>query len=311
MPQFMTARLPPRLIILLTAAALLLVGTLAALVVVFGGLYDVSANRQHTRPVYALLEIAMRQSVPLRARDIQPPPLDDPALVSRGAACFAEKCVQCHGAPGVAQGSIGQSMQPLPGPLVDATQRWRPRELYWLTRNGLKMTGMPAWEFHLEDRDLWAVVAFLGQLPATSPQGFAEMTAQLGSPQPSGEEWRAAASGKAHGASRICGRSQGALPPSGAAGGGDIQRGQRAMFEHACSACHAIPGVTGAAGAVGPPLRGIARRTLIAGKLANTQENMVRWLQDPKAIDPLTAMPAMGIDAETARDMAAYLSTLD
>ena len=83
------------------------------------------------------------------------------------------------------------------------------------------------------------------------------------------------------------------------------------MYQYACNACHTIPGITGSASAVGPPLAGIARRSLIAGKLANNQDNMSRWLLDPKAIAPLTAMPAMGITDQDAKDMAAYLATLD
>ena len=106
--------------VLLTVTALALAGAAAGALVVYGGLYNVAATVQHTQPVHSLLETAMHQSVKLRARNIEPPGLDDERLVIRGAACFRDKCVQCHGAPGVAQGDIGKSMQPLPGPLVDA-----------------------------------------------------------------------------------------------------------------------------------------------------------------------------------------------
>jgi hypothetical protein len=61
---------------------------------------------------------------------------------------------------------------------------------------------------------------------------------------------------------------------------------------------------------VGPPLAGIASRKLIAGAVPNEPEQMVRWLLDPKEIDPLTAMPSMNVDERDARDMAAYLATL-
>ena len=93
--------------VLLTVAALGLAGAAAGALVVYGGLYDVAATQQHFQPVYSLLETAMHQSVRMRARNIEPPRLDDERLVMRGAACFRDKCVQCHGAPGVAQGDIG------------------------------------------------------------------------------------------------------------------------------------------------------------------------------------------------------------
>src|SRR5687767_5753876 len=92
--------------VLLTIAALGLAGAAAGALVVYGGLYNVAATVQHTQPVYSLLETAMHRSVKLRARNIETPKLDDERLVMRGAACFRDKCVQCHGAPGVAQGDI-------------------------------------------------------------------------------------------------------------------------------------------------------------------------------------------------------------
>ena len=49
---------------------------------------------------------------------------------------------------------------------------------------------------------------------------------------------------------------------------------------------------------------------LIAGKLANTPDNLVRWIRQPKTVKPLTAMPDMGVSEGDARDMAAYLATL-
>jgi hypothetical protein len=38
---------------------------------------------------------------------------------------------------------------------------------------------------------------------------------------------------------------------------------------------------------------------------------MVRWLIDPQQFDPLSAMPALGVTDRDARDMAAFLYTLD
>ena len=58
---------------------------------------------------------------------------------------------------------------------------------------------------------------------------------------------------------------------------------------------------------VGRPLDGIARRKLIAGKLPNSEANLVAWLLDPRKIDPDTAMPNMGLREQDARDIAAYL----
>jgi cytochrome c len=87
------------------------------------------------------------------------------------------------------------------------------------------------------------------------------------------------------------------------------QLARAALIQNGCAACHQIPGVPSAAGLVGPPLAGLKRRLYIAGGLPNTQENLVRFITDPRGVDPKTAMPATGIDIETARAVAAYLTS--
>jgi cytochrome c len=92
--------------------------------------------------------------------------------------------------------------------------------------------------------------------------------------------------------------------------GGDAKRGKQAIAGFGCGTCHEIGGVPGAHGRVGPPLDGVGERSMIAGQLPNTPDNMVRWLLDPPAVEPGTAMPDLVNDEQTARDMAAYLYTL-
>ncbi len=83
-----------------------------------------------------------------------------------------------------------------------------------------------------------------------------------------------------------------------------------ALRQYACVSCHRIPGVTGSDTQVGPTLEGLARRTMIAGRLPNTADNLVRWIRAPQAIKPGTAMPELAVTEEHARLMAEYLSGL-
>ena len=92
--------------------------------------------------------------------------------------------------------------------------------------------------------------------------------------------------------------------------GASVPRGKQSIAGFGCGACHEISGVRSAHGKVGPPLTGVATRAIIAGELANTPENMVRWIRDPQAVEPNTAMPNLGVSEQTARDMVAYLYTL-
>ncbi len=262
-------------------------GALGGWLVLESGWYHIGSTNQHWQAVHTVLEHGMRKSVQFHARDVKPPALDVPGLAARGAVVYRDNCVQCHGAPGVAQQDFGKAMQPVPGPLVDATQRWRPGELYWITRNGIKMSGMPAWEFHLPEADLWAVVAFMQTMPALSAPGYAALT-------------------DAAPAVVVATRETG----TGAKLAGDPERGRIALTQYACNACHMIPGVTGSTVYVGRPLKDLAARKFIAGSLPNTQDNLMRWIQHPQSVDPQTAMPMQGVSTRDARDISAYLLTL-
>lgn len=107
-----------------------------------------------------------------------------------------------------------------------------------------------------------------------------------------------------------CEATDGAAASANQITGGDSERGRELIRSYGCGTCHSIPDVTGASGLVGPPLGGIASRSYIAGVLPNAPDNMLRWLQNPRAVDPLTAMPNVGVTASDARHIAAYLYTL-
>ena len=107
-----------------------------------------------------------------------------------------------------------------------------------------------------------------------------------------------------------CDATDGAAASANQITGGDAARGRELIRSYGCGTCHSIPGVTGAGGLVGPPLGGIASRSYIGGVLPNAPDNMLRWLQNPRAVDPLTAMPNVGLTASDARHIAAYLYTL-
>lgn len=92
--------------------------------------------------------------------------------------------------------------------------------------------------------------------------------------------------------------------------GGDPDKGKAAIRRYGCQVCHSIRGVEGARGQIGPALDTIGSRSYLAGQLPNTPENLIRWIREPQAVAPGTAMPDMGVTEQDAKDMAAYLYTL-
>lgn len=277
-----------RSIVIFVLLALLL-AALAGGAVVYAGIYNVAALKQHTAPVYWLLEYAMRRAVKVRADEIEAPNLADAGRIRNGFLLYRDRCQQCHGAPGVAPEALAFGLTPAPANLVGTAREWPASDIYWVVRNGIKMSGMPAWEYRLSDSEIWDIVAFVRRLPAFSPLQYRQLEASAPARPANAPD-------------------DGAV--SAVAVKGDAQAGKLAISQYLCATCHRIPGITGASRDVGPPLEGIATRKYIGGVLPNTPENMIRFLQDPQAIDPLSAMPALGLRDKDARDIAAYLYTL-
>lgn len=92
---------------------------------------------------------------------------------------------------------------------------------------------------------------------------------------------------------------------------GDPERGQRAVAALECGACHVIPGVPGAWGRVGPTLAEYRHNVYIAGKHPNTPEVLVQFVRDAPSLAPDTAMPAIEMSEVEARDIAAFLYSLE
>jgi mono/diheme cytochrome c family protein len=283
-----------RLLVGLAITALALMGGAAAFV--YSGVYDIAATDQHSAPVFWLLKTAMRRAVGHHAHDVQAPPLDDPAIVARGRILYAAQCSRCHGAPGVAPEPFALGLRPAPANLANTGIEWQPADLFWTIKFGLKMTGMPAWQFRLQDDAIWAIVSYLHRLPYESPRAY-------------GDEMRwSERMASTHDGTQIAHQSEATNDERAAIGNAD--RGHHAFQQYACIVCHEIPGVVGASVPVGPPLEHMALRGFIAGVVENTPQNLVRFLRAPEQFVPDGAMPNLGVSERDARDMAAYLQSL-
>ncbi len=80
--------------------------------------------------------------------------------------------------------------------------------------------------------------------------------------------------------------------------------------QRGCVGCHTIQG-TQANGKIGPDLTHFGSRQGIAGEtLANTPENLVKWLADPQAVKAGTKMPNLHLSADDMNKLSSYLLTL-
>ncbi len=94
-------------------------------------------------------------------------------------------------------------------------------------------------------------------------------------------------------------------------GGADAENGLALIERTGCGACHEIPGLDWPKGRTGPSLVGFDDIGLIAGHLPNTPENLAWFVRNAPEAKPGSAMPAMPLDEQEARDVAAYLYRLN
>lgn len=106
-----------------------------------------------------------------------------------------------------------------------------------------------------------------------------------------------------------CGQTD-RVPPQQVTSGSPA-RGAADIRHYGCGTCHTIPGIEGADSLVGPPLTHWAQRSYVAGMLPNSAGNLEHWIRDPQGVVPGNDMPNLGVTAQQAKDIAAYLYTLE
>lgn len=153
----------------------LVLEAIGAVAFIYSGIFDVAATTPHWPVTYWVLDTARVRSIEAHAAGIAVPAgLGDQAKLVMGTEHFAAHCAVCHGAPGVEKSEIGKGMYPRPPDLAHAATHLGPAELYWIIKNGIKMSGMPSWADH-SDEELWATVAFLQKLPGMTQEEYAKL----------------------------------------------------------------------------------------------------------------------------------------
>jgi mono/diheme cytochrome c family protein len=87
---------------------------------------------------------------------LPPAPPNDTSNVAAGGVLFGMACASCHGQDGRAPTPIGKSMYP---PVLDLGSRevqgLSDRELFWVIKNGIRLSGMPDFARINRDEQIW------------------------------------------------------------------------------------------------------------------------------------------------------------
>ncbi|HEY0781927.1 MAG TPA: cytochrome c [Thermoanaerobaculia bacterium] len=153
---------------------------LAAVAVVYSGVVDVAATHRLPGWVEKTLETAKDRSIDKRVAVSAAVPAFDDATVRDGLGHYQEMCVVCHGAPGVPAGEIGQGLNPPAPNLAEEAEEQSPQRLFWVVKNGILVSGMPAFGPTHTDAQVWQIVAFLKRLPKLDAASYAAMVKEAG-----------------------------------------------------------------------------------------------------------------------------------
>lgn len=162
---------------LITITAIIVTLLIAVFItVVFGGIYNVAATDKHIAPVEWVLRKTMESSVRSHAKYIDVPDtidLQDKNLARKFYGAYTKACQSCHGAPG-RKPDPWMYIYPAASDLSNKAivEKWTDAELFWIIKNGIKDTGMPALGPTHGDEEMWGVTAFVRQLPDISPQEY-------------------------------------------------------------------------------------------------------------------------------------------
>jgi mono/diheme cytochrome c family protein len=168
--------------ILALIGALAIVVAIAAGVFFLGGFFNVAASEEDNPVVKWALIHVRTASIGKHAAGTPPLKLDDPAVIRDGARAFARAgCANCHGAPGVEWAKFSEGLNPDPPDLKENAAGSEPAQIFWVVKNGIRMTGMPSFgKAGVADNDIWQITAFVKALPKVSEADYKSWTAPAG-----------------------------------------------------------------------------------------------------------------------------------
>jgi predicted CXXCH cytochrome family protein len=158
------------------------------------GLSSARTEQSHVETVVATW--LLHASVPEQAKQRTNPLESDPADIVAGRDLFRQKCEVCHAYDGGGKTQVGAGEYPHPPPLRAVVASISDGEMFYHIRNGIRNTGMPAWD--MPDQQIWQLVAFIRSLPNVATLAPDTTTADQGGPGTTAHYVGSAACKKCH-----------------------------------------------------------------------------------------------------------------
>lgn len=159
---------------LIGALAMILLFIAIAAAVIFGGLYPVAASKADPPLIGWALHETMEQGVKGSAKGLSPPQLSA-SDIREGGGHYKAMCQECHGGPGAKPEEFATAINPRAPDLAKESGEWSVAQIFWIAKNGIKMSAMPAFGKVDEDEELWKIAAFVKQLPNVGAADYAAL----------------------------------------------------------------------------------------------------------------------------------------
>lgn len=162
----------------LVAVGVLLAGLgLGAVIFAWSGIYNIAATEPHWRLTSAFIGMLRNRSIAVRSEATQAPELERAKLKEAAFPHYNEMCRLCHGAPGYRAEEFEKGLYPAPPNMTSGSvqKALSGAKIYWIVKNGIKMTGMPAFGPTHNEEELWGLVALVKEMPRMSPEQYRQL----------------------------------------------------------------------------------------------------------------------------------------
>ena len=134
----------------------------------------------------------LERSIAMRAMDVyadkHKPAMDNPTALTagnltEGAKEYEEHCAFCHGGAKAKISPMQNKFNPPAPQLVNRVPHDPDNWLFWVTKHGVRMTGMPSWDGIMSDEEIWKVIAFLkhtDKLPPETQEAWQKLASEPG-----------------------------------------------------------------------------------------------------------------------------------
>jgi predicted CXXCH cytochrome family protein len=163
--------------LLLFGATVIAVGLYAASVIRRG----FSANSEPSSIERVVARAVRNLAIPASARDETNPLQPTPGIITAARDQFIDRCAVCHGDDGSGLTQVGRNLYPKsPDLRASQTQELTDGQIRYIIRNGVRLTGMPAWNNRdTRDDDSWKLVLFIRHLRHSSGEELAQQSTIL------------------------------------------------------------------------------------------------------------------------------------